>query len=187
MEFRQLIRNRQSVRRYDPSPVDRDIILECLDAARLAPSASNSQPWHFIVVDDPVLKAGIAEATWEDILVFNRFTSKAPVIVVMVTEKGNWLSRLGARLKDRDFSLIDNGIAAIHFCLRAAELGLGTCMIGWFNQKKIKKLLAIPDQKFLSLLITLGYPEQGYRTREKIRKPVEKIMSWNGYQSNSSS
>ncbi len=181
MEFSQLIRKRQSVRRYDPAPVDREKILECIDAARLSPSASNSQPWHFIVVDDPVLRAGIAEATWEDILVFNRFASKAPVIVVMVTEKGTWLSRLGARLKDRDFSLIDNGIAAIQFCLRAAELGLGTCMIGWFNQKKIKKLLGIPDQKFLSLLITLGYPEQGYRIREKTRKPAVKIVSWNSY------
>jgi nitroreductase len=132
-----------------------------------------------------LLKARIAEATWEDILIFNRFTSKAPVIVVMVTEKGNWLSRLGARLKERDFSLIDNGIAAIQFCLRAAELGLGTCIIGWFNQKKIKKLLAIPDQKILSLLITLGYPEQGYRIREKTRKPAGKIVSWNRYRSNS--
>ena len=98
MEFSQLIRKRQSVRRYDPAPVDREKILECIDAARLSPSASNSQPWHFIVVDDPVLRAGIAEATWEDILVFNRFASRAPVIVVMVTEKGTWLSRLGARL-----------------------------------------------------------------------------------------
>jgi nitroreductase len=185
MEFRQLIRNRQSVRRYEPAPVDRETILECIEAARLAPSASNSQPWHFIVVDDPALKAGIAQAAWEDILVFNRFASKAPVIVVMVTEKGTWLSRLGASLKERDFSLIDNGIAAIQFCLRASELGLGTCMIGWFNQKKIKKLLGIPDQKFLSLLITLGYPEHGYRTREKTRKPVGRIVSWNGYHSNS--
>jgi nitroreductase len=181
MLFQQLVSIRQSVRRYDSRPVDREMVLKCIEAARLAPSASNSQPWHFIVVDDPALKTRIAEATYEDVLVFNRFTSTAPAIVVMVTEKGTWLSRLGARLKDRDFSLIDNGIAAIQFCLQAAELGLGTCMIGWFNQRKIKKLLGIPDHKFLSLLITLGYPKQGYKIREKTRKPAEKIVTWNNY------
>jgi len=181
MDFDQLVKQRQSVRRFDPRPVEKEKIKVCLEAARLAPSASNSQPWYFVVVDDPELKNKVARATFDDIIIYNRFTLQAPVIIVMVTEKAGIITRMAARLKKREFSLIDNGIAAAHFCLKAAEIGLGTCMMGWFNQNKVKKLLNIPDDKFLSLVITLGYPAEGYKNREKTRKSLSEITGWNKY------
>jgi len=91
------------------------------------------------------------------------------------------ITRLGSQIKKRDWSQIDTGIAAEHFCLQAAELGLGTCMLGWFNEKKVKTLLNIPEERFVSLLISLGYPQPNYRMREKTRKPYEEIVGFNSY------
>ena len=181
MTFLELTKLRQSVRKYDSRPVERDKILQCLEASRFAPSASNSQPWHFIVVDEPELKNKVAEATFDSLVTFNRYTLTAPVIIVLVTEKSGWFTRLAARLMKREFSLIDSGIAAEHFCLQAAELGLGTCLIGWFKQEAIKKLLNIPNEKFITLVISLGYPPHNYPIREKARKTLESISNWNRY------
>jgi nitroreductase len=102
-------------------------------------------------------------------------------MAVFVIEKAKLVSQIGAKIKNREFPLIDIGIAASHFCLQAAELGLGTCMIGWFNEKKIKKLLHIPRHKRIGMLISLGYPEQEYPVRKKIRKPVKDIYNFNTY------
>lgn len=181
MNFPELIYKRQSVRRYDSRPVEADKLRQCLEAARLAPSASNSQPWHFIVVDEPTLKNQISEATFDPVISFNRFTRQAPVMLVMVTEKPGLLTRMGSMIKKRDWVQLDHGIAAGHLCLQAAELGLGTCMIGWFNEDKIRDLLGIPKDNTISLLITLGYPPPGYRRREKTRKPFEEVVGFNGY------
>ena len=155
--------------------------MQCIEAARLAPSAHNSQPWHFIVVDDPGIRKQVAEATFDTAFRFNRFTLQAPVLIVMVTERKSIVTQLAAKLKKLDFSLIDNGIAAENFCLQAAELGLGTCMIGWFSQRKIRKILKIPAAKLISLVISLGYPHEKSRLREKIRRPVETMFSRNSY------
>jgi len=181
MNFIELVKTRQSVRRYDPQPVEKQKLELCLEAARLAPSASNSQPWHFIVVDEPELKNKVAEATFDPVLTFNKFAIQAPVIIVMITRKPGFVTRLASKIKKRDWSLVDTGIAAEHFCLQAAGLGLGTCMLGWFNESKVKKLLNIPKEEFVGLLITLGYPPEGYRLRDKTRKPLAEIISYNTY------
>jgi nitroreductase len=179
--FGELIKARQSVRRYDPRPVEKEKLMQCLEAARLAPSASNSQPWYFIVVDDPDLKNRVAAATFDPVLTFNKFTLQAPVMIVMVVEKPGLLTRLGSKVKKRDWSQLDHGIAAEHLCLQAAEIGLGTCMIGWFNEKNVKELLGVPKEKFISLIISLGYPPENYRLREKTRKPFGEVFGFNGY------
>jgi nitroreductase len=82
-------------------------------------------------------------------------------------------------VRDKKFILMDVGIAAEHFCLQAAEEGLGTCMIGWFNEKKVKEMLNIPKSKRAMLIISLGYPEGKHR--EKMRKPMDEIVSYNRY------
>ena len=76
---------------------------------------------------------------------------------------------------------IEKIIAAAHFCLQAAELGLGTCMIGWFDEKKLKLLLNIPEKRKIGLVITLGYPPEDYKMRKKIRKPLAEICGFNSY------
>lgn len=180
--FIELVVQRQSVRRYSSKKVEKDKIDLCLEAARLAPSASNSQPWHFIITDEPVLKEEVAKETYDSLLTFNKFVPQAPVILVIVLEKPKLITRIGSRIKKIEYPLIDIGIAAEHFCLQAAELGLGTCMIGWFNEKPIKKLLSIPRSKSIGLLISLGYPEEGYKLREKSRKSRGEVISYNSYQ-----
>ena len=97
----------------------------------------------------------------------------------VVLEKMNLTARIGSVIKDKEYSLLDVGIAVEHFCLQAAELGLGTCILGWFDEKKVKKLLGV-DRRRIPLLITLGYPAGA--TRPKSRKTLEEMSSWNKYE-----
>ncbi len=181
MDFEALISQRQSVRKYIEKPVEQDKIDKIIEAVRLAPSASNSQPWKLIVVDQPELRLQVAKATYSSVVAFNKFAMDAPVIVVMVIEKAKLITRIGGNIKNQEYPQYDIGIAAAHLCLQATELGLGTCIIGWFNEKKIKKLLNIPGRRKAALLITLGYPPDGYKLRKKIRKNTQEIVAFNHY------
>lgn len=177
--FIELVRKRQSDRAYLNKYVDKEKVLRCIEAARLAPSACNAQPWKFIIVDNPELKNKLADTTNNKLLPLNHFTKQAPVYIVLVMEKGNITSRLGTKIRDKHFPMMDVGIAAEHICLQAAEEGLGTCMIGWFDEKAVRKLLNIPKTKRVALLITLGYPSK--ETRIKKRKNIESIISYNSF------
>jgi nitroreductase len=179
--FLSLVSLRQSVRKYADKPVEDDKLQRCLEAARLAPSASNGQPWKFIVVNEPGLRQQVARETIGPLSTFNNFVPQAPVIVAIVIEKMKVLTKFGASIQDREYPLIDIGIAAEHFCLQAAEEGLGTCMLGWFNEKPVKELLKIPKEKRIGLLITLGYAPEDYHLRKKIRKKAEETISFNVY------
>jgi nitroreductase len=178
--FLRLIHTRQSVRSYSDKSVEPDKIARCLEAARLSPSACNAQPWTFIVINDPDLKTQIANASADKLLPLNHFAKQAPLIVAVVMEKPNLTSKLGELIKDKKFTLIDIGIAASNFCLQAHAEGLGTCMLGWFAEDKIKKILHIPKNKRLVLLITVGYPGSS-KQRTKIRKSVKEIIRYNRY------
>lgn len=181
MSFADLIRARQSVREYRDLPVADSHLQLLIEAVRLAPSASNSQPWRLIIVNDPDKKARIARATFSSLVSFNRFALTAPVIAVLTIERPKLVTQIGARLKDREFPLIDIGIAAEHFCLQAAELGLGTCMIGWFDEDEVRRVLHIPARIRIGLLITLGHPPEDYPLRPKIRKNVHDMCCFNTY------
>ena len=100
----------------------------------------------------------------------------------MITlEKVKLITQLGQRIKKKEWKLIDIGITAEHFCLQAEEEGLGTCMLGWYNEKPIKKLLNIPDKKSIALIISVGYAPENYRLRKKTRKSIDNICSYNRY------
>jgi nitroreductase len=180
MRFLELVERRQSDRGYLASPVERDKLERCLEAARLAPSASNAQPWHFVVVDDPEVRSRMERETHGPFGSFNRFTRDAPVFVALVVEPGKAATRLGGWLQGRNYGLIDAGIAAEHFCLQAVEEGLGTCMMGIFNEREVRRLLGVPRGRRVQLVIAVGYPEDA-RTREKRRKSLEMIRSYNRY------
>ena len=182
MGFAELIKIRQSVRKYQDKLVESEKLQKLIEAVRLAPSASNSQPWKLILVDEPELKDQVARATFSKTISFNKFALQAPVIAVLTIEKPPLLTQIGGRLKKREFPLIDIGIAAEHFCLQAAELGLGTCMLGWFDEKTIKQLLNIPRKTQIGLVITLGYPEENSPVRQKVRKDAESMSSFNRYE-----
>jgi len=146
----------------------------------LAPSACNAQPWTFIVVDDAGIKNCLADLTADRWLPLNHWTKQAPVHIVIVVEPSNLTARMGAKVKKRDFPWIDVGIAAEHFCLQAAAEGLGTCMLGWFKEDKVRALLHIPGAKRIGLIITLGYPATE-SIRPKNRKKIEDMVRWNSY------
>ena len=177
MEFQELILKRQSDRKYLPTPVEEEKILMCIDAARLSPSACNAQPWTFVVVEDDSLRLEVEKAASG--MGMNNFAVQAPVIIAIVLEKPNFTSKIGSVIKDKEYPLIDIGIAANQFCLQATELGLGTCILGWFDEKKIKKLLNVPSSKRIPILITLGYSDA--RLRGKTRKPIDKMYKQNKY------
>jgi len=181
MKFLELIQQRQSDRKYIDKEVENDKLERCLEAARMSPSASNSQPWTFLVVNDPELKNKVAQKTFGPAKTFNKFVPQAPIIIVLVLEKPKIITELGGRVKKKEWPLIDIGIAAEHFCLQAAEEGLGTCMLGWFDEKSIKELLNIPERNTIPLLITLGYTPEDYKLRKKIRKNFDKVVKWNSY------
>jgi nitroreductase len=179
-ELLELFKQRQSVRAYSDKPVEKEKLMRCIEAARLAPSACNAQPWKFIIVDDPKLKNALADQTSGKLLPLNHFTKQAPVHIVIVQEKANLTSAIGQVLKNKDYPLIDIGIAAIQLCLQATAEGLGTCIVGWFNEKGVRKLLNIPRAKRVELIILIGYAATN-DIRGKIRKETDTILSYNCY------
>ena len=176
MKFAELAKIRQSDRKYKNQEVEKEKILQCLETARLSPSANNSQQWKLVVVDDVEKKEQIAECSIG--LGMNKFTHQCPVIVAVVIEKQDFMTKIGGIIKNKDYSTFDVGIAVNQFCLQAADLGLGTCIMGWFDEKKIKKILGVKNRR-IPLLISLGYPDAP--TREKVRKPLDVMSSWNEY------
>ena len=182
MTFQKLINRRQSVRKYRDKTVEREKLEQLIEAVHLAPSACNSQPWKLIIVDEPALKNEVAKATFSKAVSFNKFAVEAPVIAVLVIEKAKPIAQIGGLIKNQEYPEYDIGIAAAHLCLQATELGLGTCMIGWFDEKKIQQLLHIPRKRKIGMLISLGYAPEGYKLRKKIRKPVDAICGFNSYQ-----
>ena len=178
-ELLKLVNKRQSDRAYLDKPIEEEKLQRILEAGRLAPSACNAQPWKFIIVNQTELKNKIADCTSSKMLGMNHFTKQAPVHIVIVEEKANFTSGAGSFIKNKQFPLIDIGITAEHICLQAAAEGLGSCMLGWFDEPKVKKLLDIPKSKRVPLIITLGYPAK--ETREKRRKDLNQIVSYNSY------
>ncbi len=177
----ELLKQRRSVRDFLDKPVEREKIKLCLEAARVAPSACNSQPWKFIVVDDGELKKRLCDKAFSGIYAINAFCKKAPVIVVIVSERSKFLARIGGMFRGTKYYLIDIGIAGEHFVLQAQELGLGTCWIGWFNERAVKSVLNIPKDKKIDVLLALGYYDQEKVKSGHSREPLDKISSFNSY------
>ena len=167
------IKKRRSVRNYQQKDILPDILNEIIEAARLAPSASNRQPWKFVVVQDQKLKQRVMEAS----LSHNRiqpFIAEAPAIIAGCAINVSHIMPNGI-----PSNYVDLSIALDHISLQAAELGLGTCWIGAFSQEKVKEILKIPKDVAIVCLMTLGYPADSVFTRR--RKPLEDIICYNYY------
>jgi len=180
MKFEELVKTRQSTRKFENRHVDRELLDKCVEAARVAPSACNAQPWKYIIVDDPEKVRELAGLTYNKIVKFNKFTDDAAAFAVVVVEPGTFASHTGSFFSNLDYALIDMGISVENFCLQATELGIGTCILGWSRQNEIKKLLDIPRNKKLGVLIAIGY-ERDYKLRSKKRKDIDEMRSFNKY------
>jgi nitroreductase len=178
-KFIELAANRQSDRSYINKAVEHEKIERILEAARLAPSACNAQPWKLIVVSDQEKRSLVAEATTSRLLAMNHFSKQAPLQIVLIEERANFTSAVGSWAKNKHYPHLDLGIVASHICLAAADEGLGSCMLGWCNEKKVQKALDIPSDKRVVLVILIGYPTQP--NRPKRRKSIDDIVSWNKY------
>ena len=148
-----------------------------VEAGRLAPSACNGQPWHFTVITEPQLLVEVGKATSS--LGMNRFVKNASALVLITLEPTNITSKLGCGIKDKDFPIMDLGIASAYITLAAEDEGLGSCILGWFDEKKIKELVGIPQKKRLMLIVSIGYTVKP--KRRKIRKDWDKVVSFEKY------
>jgi len=176
--FRELVRSRRSIRRYLDKPVEREKILTCIEAARLAPSADNVQPWRFLIIDDPELKAQYAKKVFSGIYSISNFAKKAPVLILILARLDIIANRIGKQIQNIQFYLLDIGIAGEHVVLQAQELGLRTCWIGWFNIRRARKLLKIPRKYKIVSMLAMGYSEKR-PSKEKKRKKLEEIAWFN--------
>ena len=154
--------HRRSIRKYTDQPVEEDKLMAVLEAARLAPSGNNSQPWYFIVITDPEVKAAVIEADHAQ-----AWMRSAPVLIACVADAGVRLKDDPDLHIDEDSSQFqvkqivrDTAIATTHILLQADALGLGTCWTGFYNQQDMRAALHLPTDKFVVGIITLGYPAE---------------------------
>lgn len=178
--FRQLVRSRASVRRYEERSISDADILAIVEAARQAPSADNAQPWRFVAVKSPAAREALSRACFSGIFFPTRFAARAPLLVALCAERAG-LIEAGKSIKDRAMYQLDCGIAGEHLVLQAAELGLGACWIGWFNRRAAHRALGVPWHVRVVALIAVGYPRAGASLRRKRRKPLSSMLwldSW---------
>ncbi|HUU83861.1 MAG TPA: nitroreductase family protein [Phycisphaerae bacterium] len=166
MEVIEVIRRRHSVRAYQDRPVEREKLDRLLEAARLAPSASNRQEWRFVVVTDAELRKQLAHAANDQ-----EFVGQAPVVIAACAETDGHVMRCG-----QPSYPIDVAIAVDHMTLQAAAEGLGTCWIGAFYEQPVRKLLGVPPEVRVVQLLTVGYPVE--TPKPSPRLPVERLVHW---------
>ena len=174
MNFLEIARNRQSCRSYDEDrQVEQEKLDAILEAVRLAPSACNGQPYHVTVCRGQVAK-DVAAATAG--MGLNKFAAQAPVMLVLSEMPYVRTAAMGAKVKGNDYRSIDIGIAAAYMTAEATAQGLDTCMLGWFNDKKIRALCGLEYP--VRLVITLGYAKEGDPLRKKVRKEMDDLVSY---------
>ena len=171
MNFMEIAENRQSCRNYDSREVEPEKLQAILEAARLSPSACNGQPYRLTVCRGETAKA-VAKATQG--MGINGFAPQAPVLLVLSEEDYVKSAALGAKLKKNDYRSIDIGIAAAYITAEAAAQGLGSCILGWLDDGKIRQICGL--SKPVRLVITLGYPAD--TLREKKRKDLDTLVSY---------
>lgn len=175
MELETAIRERRSCRAYKPDPVPDNLIRECVEAARLAPSACNKQPWRFYAVSAPDLRKQLCE---EALLpgIKMPWLEQAPVIMVLCMKKKLATHFLAPLLSGIHYEYIDLGIAGEHFVLAAEERGLGTCWVGWIKAARAKKILDLPFDVTPVSFLSVGYPAE---LRDHTgRLPLEEILTF---------
>ena len=173
MNFSEIANTRQSCRRYDPSrAVEENKLAAILEAARLAPSACNGQPYHLTVCRADAARAA-AKATMG--VGINTFAGDAPILIVISEKPYAKTAALGAKIKNNDYRSIDIGIVAAYLTAEATAQGLSTCILGWFDNEKLQTICDLDGT--VRLVITLGYAAADDHLRKKKRKPLTELVS----------
>ena len=171
--FMDLCLSRQSCRDFADKPVEHDKLVQCVEAARLAPSGCNAQPWSFVVVEDPATVAEVAKCAQQ--LGGNEYVAGARAFIVVLEEHAVLMPVIRKFIDSQYFAKGDLGAAVLTICLQAEDLGLGTLILGIYDREKLCQLLDIPREKRFGGLIALGYPASD-KVRNKVRKPLEDIV-----------
>ncbi|MEO0078940.1 MAG: nitroreductase family protein, partial [candidate division WOR-3 bacterium] len=178
--FLKLCLHRRSVRRFRNLPVDREKLMRCLEAARLAPSAENRQPWRFVVFDDPAEKERLARAVFRGVYAVSARFADAPVLVCLLIREDVLVNRLAKVSQGVPYQFVDAGIAGEHFVLAAAEQGIGTCWIGWFDTRALVRHLKLQGRGFRPIaLIAVGYPAEDAGGAVPKRRALADTVFWN--------
>lgn len=176
MNFREIAENRQSCRAYNSEKmVEKEKLNAILEVARLSPSACNGQPYHITVCKGEVAKK-VAKATQG--MGLNKFAPDAPVLLVISEKPYVKTAALGAKMKKNDYRSMDIGILSAYITAEAAAQGLGTCILGWLDEEKIRELCNLDGT--VRLVITLGYAKDGDKLRAKKRKDIDELVSFVG-------
>ncbi len=170
MTVDQLVKNRQSCRKFTGEPVASKSLNTILEGGRLAPSAVNGQPWHFYAVTSPTLQAKVADA-------LQSFASLAGAYIVVVETAPTLPVKAANRLKGHQFPQMDIGIATAQMVLQAEALGIAQCILGWFNERKIRVALGLKKKQRIRLVIALGHAKNP-EVRPKKRKAVEAVITY---------
>ena len=174
MNFTEIAEKRQSCRSYDSTrEVEEEKLNRILESARLSPSACNGQPYRISVCRGDAAKR-VAEATRG--MGLNKFATEAPVMLVISEESYVATAAFGAKLKKNDYRSIDIGILAAYITAEATAQGLGTCILGWLNDEDIREICGI--DKTVRLVITLGYPKEDDKLRQKKRKDTDELVKF---------
>ena len=174
MNFLEIAQNRQSCRAYaEGREVEQEKLEAVLEAARLAPSACNGQPYHITVCRGEAAEA-VAMACRG--IGMNKFAVQAPVTLVLSEMPYVKSAAMGARVKNNDYRSIDIGIAAAYLTAEAAAQGLATCILGWLDDGKIRQICGLEHP--VRLVITLGYAKEGDALRKKVRKDLTELVSY---------
>jgi len=174
MKFDQIVERRRSTRSFDSMPVKQEDLISIIEAARLAPSACNSQTWRFIAVTNREVIKRICNEAMRPVIP-NKWLEQAPLVIVGCSQLDIIANRIGTKVTGIEYYQIDLGIAMEHMVLKATELGLGTCWIGWFAENKLKEILEIPKKIKVSVMLAIGYPKDE-KSKKRIRKPINKIL-----------
>ena len=176
--FMRIVAQRKSIRRFNKKDLKREDVLKCLEAARLAPSAENAQPWRYLVIDDPEVKKKYEREAFSGIYSVSKFAREAPVFILVLARLNVITHRIGKQIQNIQFHLIDIGISGEHLVLQAEELGIGTCWVGWFNIRKTRRFFSIPNKYKIVALIAMGRYDKR-PSRERKRKKLEEIVWFN--------
>ena len=172
-DFFDLCARRQSCRSFADKPVEHEKLLRCIEAARLAPSGCNAQPWSFVVVEDPAVVPEVAKAAMQ--MGINEYMASAKAFIVVLEEHAVLIPAVRKIFDSQYFAKGDLGAAVMCITLAAEEQGLGTCILGIYDREHLCELLDIPIEKHFAGLIAVGYPAKD-KVREKARKPLDNIV-----------
>lgn len=179
MDFETLQKTRESCRIYSEQPVPRETLTHLIDVARLSPSACNSQPWRFLIVDQPEARAKLVEALEDEGLNGCPWGDRVPAFILICEEEAHLKPGVWEHYGSQHFAQLDIGMAAMALCYEATSIGLGTCMIGTMSQKKLHQTFGIPEERPVRLIITVGYPAKKGEPRKKLRKNLDEIIADN--------